>query len=452
MKVIVWLSLCLFLVSCDQESAISPTEVTREVSLTTVSPTTGVLPTSPATHTVLSTPVSLQAISNKNVLGIKLIKNWHVDDYLLAAKWSPDGKTLAIGGSNIFIYDAATFKRKRTILANDWVGAQLAFSFDGQTLAAGNEYIDNFILRLWDVNSGKRKEILEGHSASVQAVAFAPERLLLASGGADTSIRLWDVSTGEIIREINLLEGTVWGLAFSPDGKVLASASGDGVALWNPNTGQLQNMYKGQAEAVAFSRDGSLLAAGNDSAEVRLWNLKENRLLFTLIEYATTEIWGLDFSSDGTVLISGRDSAQFWDTKTGVLLRTIEEASGRFAISPDGKMLVSVCADGNVRLWGVDGAFTTPTPSPHLFSIGGVFVITNKGAGLNLREASHRESSIVRTLVEGEQITVIDGPIDDEDFTWWKIQTNLDKRTGWVVYIEDWYDPIKQVSCKGESG
>src|SRR5687768_16549424 len=60
-------------------------------------------------------------------------------------------------------------------------------------LASGS--YDNRI-RLWRVSDGFLLQTLDGHTESVDSVAFSPDGGTLASGSFDGSVRLWNVSDG----------------------------------------------------------------------------------------------------------------------------------------------------------------------------------------------------------------------------------------------------------------
>jgi WD40 repeat protein len=72
-----------------------------------------------------------------------------------------------------------------------------------------------------------------GHSVGVDAVAFAPDGTLIASGNVDNLVRLWQTQTGKIWRTLTGHSSGVTSVAFSPDGVLVASGSWDGtVCLW----------------------------------------------------------------------------------------------------------------------------------------------------------------------------------------------------------------------------
>ena len=49
---------------------------------------------------------------------------------------------------------------------------------------------------VWDVASGQRRDVYEGHAAGVNALAFSPDGKTLWSGGDDRAIFAWDLRPG----------------------------------------------------------------------------------------------------------------------------------------------------------------------------------------------------------------------------------------------------------------
>ncbi|MBI1953628.1 MAG: GNAT family N-acetyltransferase [Candidatus Omnitrophica bacterium] len=73
----------------------------------------------------------------------------------------------------------------------DHSARSVALSPDGRTIATGR--IEGEI-HLWEVGTGKKKAILEGHTGEVSALAFSPDGKRLASGSRDATVRLWDLA------------------------------------------------------------------------------------------------------------------------------------------------------------------------------------------------------------------------------------------------------------------
>ena len=88
---------------------------------------------------------------------------------------------------------------------------------------------------LWDVESGKLKGTLEGHTDQVFSVAISPDGRYVAAGGWDNTVRVWELRSGELLQTFHGHEQLPLDLAFSPDGNTLASAGGwDGTTrLWD---------------------------------------------------------------------------------------------------------------------------------------------------------------------------------------------------------------------------
>src|SRR5262249_49682154 len=151
--------------------------------------------------------------------------------------------------------------------------SSLAFSDDGKTLAVADS-LDRTV-KLWDLAS-RKATALEGHTAHLWRLAFAPGGRTLASTSRDGTIRLWDAAGKKQTGGYPLPGGDVPGsAAFSPDGKLLAVGCwySSSVRVWDLASGkQVAELTPGYGYRVQFSPDGTLLAAGSFTT-VQLWDV-----------------------------------------------------------------------------------------------------------------------------------------------------------------------------------
>jgi hypothetical protein len=77
------------------------------------------------------------------------------------------------------------------------------------------------------------------------------------------------------------------------------------------------------------------------------------------------------------------------------------------------------------------------------FRVGDIYIVTQVGIRLNLRQGPSRNARVVRQLRAGSALTIIDGPVVAEGFTWWKFRlypATQPPVEGWAVESQEWYE------------
>lgn len=113
---------------------------------------------------------------------------------------SHDGKYLSSLGNNSYLYDVEHndyLTRLSLPKGLEHVFNVAEFSVCGKYFAAGTwwqEGMENMVICLWYVESGKQIVTFKGHPTDVHALAFSPDNKLLASASYDGTILLWDLT------------------------------------------------------------------------------------------------------------------------------------------------------------------------------------------------------------------------------------------------------------------
>lgn len=268
--------------------------------------------------------------------------------------FSPDGTFLAVGGfdSRIRIWHLVAGIRTINRASPDTIietsgnvaSTTMAFSPDSRWLAAGT---NNGVVYIWQLTDGRLLYTLGDQLDPIEKIVFSQDGSHLY---ISTQYRLWIWSIGhrELVKEgvLSFGQTAIYAVDISPQGNLLATGHGDGtVWLQYLPSGKMIGRLGGQQLAVislAFSHDGSLLAARSGEGKINLWNIS----------------------------MESKDSLAF------ALLNTIQSSDiiSDLVFSPDNKYLASSGLIGTIGLWGVpDGKIYTLTPSK---SYGMVYSVT----------------------------------------------------------------------------
>lgn len=323
-----------------------------------------------------------------------------IDDNLISFALSPDGRLLAVGGSNntitIWHYGPSamlshldSFKHpcSKDNCDNNGV-AQIVFNPNGDQMVSASS---DGTIALWNIESdmtfGSPTTIVENIRKPRDRfpLAFSPDGNYLAWGTADDVVVWMDLRTNETFpKSPNPIHNQdVLSVAFSPDGEFLASGSSDGgtLILWKTKTGEMVSEpfypeYQKFMEVtylnldgirnagfsdsildIAFSPNGDIVATGSRDGRIVLWDTSNwteiGQPLYIPEKGAVTS---LDFSQDGKTLAAGYalGLVALWEIDYHDYLGNHEVEISSIAFNKDGSILASGDVSGTITLWNVD--------------------------------------------------------------------------------------------------
>ena len=245
--------------------------------------------------------------------------------------FSPDSRYLASGDrSTISIWETTTGAMSHTFSGHPGYITSLTFSHDGRWLAAGFGGSEVMLSSLWDLHSWTEVSTMP-QSAGVTAVAFNFDDSLLASASSH-DIKLWAVPSGS---SAGTVEGCL-AVAFSPDKQLLASG--------NARCPEFSAIF-GSEWIAAYVRDNTLVIS-DAAGEAR-------RVSTRMYSVAS-----LSFSADGKLLAmtgSGAPFIEVIDARTGREIAVLSDHSDWVsgADFQSQNHLISASWDGSIRVWNL---------------------------------------------------------------------------------------------------
>lgn len=190
--------------------------------------------------------------------------------------------------------------------------AVVAFSGDNRWLAA---LADSEDIRVWEIAKGENPVDLRRPGDGFTCWCFAPDSNRLVTGHKSGAVCVWNTTSGKPLVTLAELQETIYDAALSSDGRTLATTSSGRVQIWDlerrAKLAELSGALLG-FRLVAFSPDGSRLAACSGESDIKLWELSNYQEVVTLRGHKQ---WHerLGFTPEGDALISmGYEGVHLW--------------------------------------------------------------------------------------------------------------------------------------------
>ncbi|KAJ7366048.1 WD40-repeat-containing domain protein, partial [Mycena albidolilacea] len=289
-----------------------------------------------------------------------------------SAVFSPDGKWLACGSkTNVQVWDPMTSKMLGLLEGHTESVNSVAFSPNSKQIASGS---GDYTVRVWDVKTQAQVAgPFNGHSSAINCVAFSPDgKWIVSSALGSTTLQIWDFATGHSAvfpAHSGDCPPPPACVVFSPNGKQIAVGSWDDTLhIWDFTTrelvaGPLKHTGAYWVKSVAFSPNSKYIAVGATDTSIRIWDV-EAAAAGTIEKSAghTDAVRGVLFSPDGQWVVSGShdQTVQVRNAQTGSLvIGPLQHSYGvsvfqSVSISGDGRRIASGDINGNLYIWNLE--------------------------------------------------------------------------------------------------
>ena len=195
-------------------------------------------------------------------------------------------------------------------------------------------------MRVWDIITGECKWVFTGHTDKglfflvllsspailtlhpclVYSVVLDPTRNIACSSSMDGTVRVWDLNSG---KERFTLTGhtSIVGL-LGLSGSHLVSASADStLRIWDPDTGEMKHMLAAHTGSITcFQHDESKVLSGSEGT-IKMWDLSDGSVVRDLLT-GVVGVWQVVFDGRWCAAASDREgftAMDVWDFGTEVI-------------------------------------------------------------------------------------------------------------------------------------
>ncbi|MFL5338933.1 MAG: hypothetical protein ACJ8F7_02100 [Gemmataceae bacterium] len=291
--------------------------------------------------------------------------------------WTRDGEVAGLAGTSVQYWDPQTGDKVREVAlgrAFPWLVAVADGLLVGWEPGGAEGELVAFDLQ-------RRREVARFSAIDVSGNDFhgaiAPGgRALAVALDRNKGVRLWDLDRPGV-RETLSFPATagsdpVTALAWSADGRQLVAGTRSGrIELYDlaGHSHKPLNAHVRAVKGIHFTKNAQTLVSVSEDGRMRRWDVAAGRELPEPAGYAAA--LRTAFSADGRRIAIADDEGRVdvWDTGTGEKLFTPvgpDRVARHVAFLPDGQMLLTASAAGNLRAWNIAGVEVRAATLPGL--------------------------------------------------------------------------------------
>jgi WD40 repeat protein len=296
--------------------------------------------------------------------------------------FSNDGTLLAEGGG----WGDAAIKITEIKTGKTWwlnghpgVVGGIAFSPDGKFLAVGGS---DRIIYIFDTAKKTVARKLDSNNKPVKSISFSPDGKFLLFLNKDGEINVWEWQSGNVLRGTEAIRG-IFGLnnnEFSKNGKyfLFVNEGNFGVwetADWKPLSGfKTSEKYESKSGMMTMTYDGvpvyaAVFTGGENEiitshydGSLRVWNINSGKQLRKFEAVGDARFLAFLGGQRILAIVGNNDkmTIKIFDAANGTEIKKFDDEQTSYietlAVSPNGRNFVTSDIGGDVFLWNIENA------------------------------------------------------------------------------------------------
>jgi WD40 repeat protein len=339
--------------------------------------------------------------------------------WVRAVAWSPSG-IVALGGDGptVRLWDQKSGQVLRDVTVKDPISS-LAFISGGSALALGDR---SGRITVLSVPEGRPLHEWQVAGTTVTSVSPSSDNTLLAAGFSDGHIRVWhlDAQDGGAQGDappVDLAahEGAVATVSFAPTGVLLASGGWDRtLRLWNPAEAkqlEVREDFDATLQAVAFSRDGRLIAVAGASGLLQIFDVTTMQRVARQSGFPARS---LSFTGNRRLVVGTEDGpARIWDLSEASLPDHVRESARPISAVGFGAggTVAMLDSSGRLRAWQLQGTGGLPAVDREIPGAQSLALGTDDGTLAVGDDSGHIRLWSARTGPAGQNVAAHDGKV-----------------------------------------